>query len=147
MRLPLVALTACLAGCVTTDAPAPADDPFPVNYRALIAAKKGDIFKDPDSVRDATISAPRRASGPYLSPDGFVTPWITCVRANAKNSFGGYTGQQLTAVLISKNAVIDSKGGRGQYGDIGSAWCMDHQNYEPFPELTTGQGLGGRAAK
>jgi hypothetical protein len=26
------------SACVTTDPPAPADDPFPANYRALIAA-------------------------------------------------------------------------------------------------------------
>jgi hypothetical protein len=127
-----------VSSCVTSDAPPPADDPFPANYRGLIAAHKSDIFKDPDSVRDASISAPKRGSGPYLSPNGFITPWIACVRANAKNSFGGYTGKQLTAVIISRNAFVEAKGGPSQYyGDLGSMWCMDHQNYEPFPELTT----------
>ena len=138
-RIPLAMLAALfVSSCVTTDASLPpADDPFPANYRALIAAHIDDIFKDPDSVRDASISAPKRGSGPYLSPQGFITPWIVCVRANAKNSFGGYTGKKLTAVIISRNAFVEAKGGPSEYGDLGSMWCADHQTYEPFPELTT----------
>ena len=132
----IILLSSAVSGCVTTDAPAPADDPFPANYRALVAAHKADIFKDPDSVKDASVSAPKRASGPYLSPAGFLTPWIVCVRANAKNSFGGYTGKQLMAVLISKNSVVETKSGLHQGVDTGMMWCQDHQNYEPFPELT-----------
>ena len=128
-------LAASASACVTTDEPGPADDPFPANYRTLIAAHKGDIFKDPDSVRDASIAAPKRGSGPYLSPNGFITPWIASVRANAKNSFGGFTGKQLTAVIISHNAFVEAKGGRSEYGDVGSMWCLDHQTYEPFPEI------------
>ena len=126
-----------VSSCVTTDAPPPADDPFPANYRALIAAHKSDIFKDPDSVRDASISAPKRASGPYLSPEGFLTPWIVCVRANAKNSFGAYTGKSTMAVLFSKGAYLETKDYDGKYGHVGAQWCMDHKAYEPFPELMT----------
>jgi hypothetical protein len=64
-----------------------------------------------------------------------VTPWITCLRANAKNALGGYTGRQLTAVLISQGAIIDVKGGPSELEDLGAMWCADHQNYEPFPEI------------
>ena len=51
---------------MTTDAPAPADDPFPANYKALIIAHKSDIFIDPDSVRDAAAS--RHRSGTLVQP-------------------------------------------------------------------------------
>lgn len=44
-----------MSGCVTTDnASAPADNPYPTNYKELIKANKEDIFIDPDSVRDPT---------------------------------------------------------------------------------------------
>ena len=105
----LVAASVSAFAVTITDTPTSADDLFPANYRALITARKGDIFKDPDSVRDASISAPKRGSGPYLSPQGFITPWISCVRANAKNSFGGISGNQLTAVIISHNAFVEAK--------------------------------------
>jgi len=128
MKIAIVISLLFLSGCVTSDAPEPSDDPFPSDYRALIVAHKSDIFKDAESVKDASVSAPKRGSGPYLSPSGFVTPWIVCVIANAKNSFGAYTGKQLTAVLISRGAFLEAK--------AEASWCTDHKSYEPFPELT-----------
>jgi hypothetical protein len=130
-----------MSGCVTTDAPPPADNPAPVNYRALIKAHKEDIFIDPDSVRDPSISGPKLASGPYLSPAGFITPWIVCIRANAKNRMGGYTGKKLTAALFYRGQFIETKGGPVHISqgvsieDVGAHWCGDHKDFEPFPEL------------
>lgn len=134
---------ASASACVSTDAPAPADDPFPANYKALISAHKSDIFIDPDSVKDVSISAPKRASGPTApsvdeAPNlsKWETPWIVCVRANAKNRMGGYTGKQLTAVLIVRGQLFGIRSGLGQHGvDLGNHWCQDHQTYEPFPEI------------
>ena len=105
----------------------------------LIAEHKSDIFIDPDSVRDASISAPKRGSMPTpptidAAPD--LTSWRTRVKANARNRMGGYTGKSLTAVLIVRGQLFGLRSGRSEQGvDLGSHWCADHQNYEPFPEI------------
>jgi hypothetical protein len=132
----LLAASLLTSGCLTTEA-GPADDPMPTGYRTVIAAQKRDFFKDPDSVRDATISTPRRAIGPSLTNAGFVTPWIVCVSANAKNSYGGYAGKQLSAWLFTKNQFVGVRSGYSSQfkADQGEMWCSEHRNYEPFPEL------------
>ena len=65
------------------------------------------------------------------------TPWIVCVRANARNRMGGYTGKSLTAVLIVRGQYFGLRGGVDRGMDVGAFWCQDHEQFEPFPELTT----------
>jgi hypothetical protein len=70
---------------------------------------------------------------PFLLSDQqtWVTnPWIVCVRANAKNRMGGFTGKKVFAVFIQNGKVIDTK------EEGGALWCADHRDYAPFPELT-----------
>jgi hypothetical protein len=148
LLLAIVAVLALpLGGCITTDnASATPDNPYPANYKALIRAAKSDLFVDPDSVRDATISAPKLAAGPIPSnsnnaPSKWVTPWIVCVRANARNRMGGYGGKTMVAVLIYGGEIFSTRSGtihitRGMtLEDAGAHWCQDHEVFEPFPEL------------
>jgi hypothetical protein len=75
-----------LSGCasVQTDP----EQPPPTDYREQIVANKINFFKDPDSVRDAEIGT--------LRPNMFG--WRVCLKANAKNAYGGYTGR-LTSIV------------------------------------------------
>lgn len=56
----------------------------PFNPKTMVLAYKGQFWKDPDSIKSASITTPVRRSG----------MWQLCVRANAKNAFGGYTGEK-----------------------------------------------------
>ena len=114
------ALLALLAGG-QTDQLAAADIP-PPDARALILAHKGRLWKDPDSIKSASLASPRR----HL---GFM--WHVCVRANAKNAFGGYTGEK--DMLIG---LYDD----GRLPDVVMSDADGYCNYphEPFPELEGG---------
>jgi hypothetical protein len=131
----LVACALALAGCQTDGAgsvaAASADaGPPPANYRQVAAAYVKTSFKDPYTIRDAEIAAPKPGRGPSLNADGFKTPWVICVRANAKNAMGAYTGRKVTALAVSGDLVVNS-------------WDEDHYSgmvcegtaYEPFTEI------------
>lgn len=97
----------------------------PPNAVPIILANKNRLWKDPESIRDAGI-------GPVERPmiGGY---WHVCVRANAKNSFGGYTGQQ--DMLIG---LYDD--GREPFVVSGNApgVAACQKGFEPFPELEGG---------
>src|SRR5262245_42076054 len=57
----------------------------PTNYKAIILANEGRLWKDTDSIKNASIAPPTRH---------MCFMWHVCVRMNAKNSFGGYTGEK-----------------------------------------------------
>lgn len=82
----MIALIACaglLTACQTSENSAPsAATP---DAKAMILANKNRLWKDADSIKGASITAPRRHMGMM---------WHVCVRANAKNSFGAYTGER-----------------------------------------------------
>jgi len=90
-------------------------------------------FFDPYSIRDAEIAPPKRALGPSLNEDGFTTPWVVCVKANAKNRMGAYTGRKVTALAVSGGKVVNSWG-ETEYSQM---VCGDVV-YEPFPEIEEG---------
>lgn len=77
--IPLILL---LAGCNTTSE---SETVPPPDAKAAVLAHKNRLWKDADSIKGAAITAPYR----HL---GFM--WHVCVRANAKNAFGGYTGEK-----------------------------------------------------
>lgn len=117
---PLIAaaFSAPLAGC-QTDGSAAATDVAPPDARAAVLASKGRLWKDPDSIKSASITAPRRHMG-------FM--WHVCVRANAKNSFGGYVGER--DMLIG---LYDD--GRPPAALMSDATGYCDYPHEPFPEL------------
>lgn len=121
LRVCVLALAgAVVAGCQTSGGSAPAA--VPANYRVMVADEVRKTFFDPYSIRDASISAPI----PGTSMMGAMH--TVCVRANAKNRMGGYTGIRTTAVVIRSGAVTVSD---QSVADIACASAT----YEPFPEI------------
>jgi hypothetical protein len=116
-----------LCGCAgTADQTAQTDEPLPSDYRQMIVDNVRSTFFDPYSIRDAGIAAPR--SGASIL--GHVQ--TVCVRANAKNRMGGYTGQQATAFIFRGGKITLSQG-----GDLGASICRGAV-YDPFPEIEAG---------
>lgn len=137
MTKPLIitaALSSLLAGCVGAGQSTTAAAPAPANYREAIVQSVKETFFDPYSIRDAAISQPMYATAVF---DG-VTPfpkrgWIVCVRANAKNRMGGYTGLENSVFLFDGDRISDTLSGpdfRGQVDDH----CAD-ATFEPFTEI------------
>ncbi len=96
----------------------------PANYRALIAAYYRDALKDPYSVRDAGISAPRQEFAGLFN--GGVRDAV-CVKMNSKNSFGAYTG-------VRRSVAIFNGGRLAAVGENEFA-CRGDVEFLPFPEL------------
>ena len=119
---PLIASIA-LAGCQTNEATTAAA-PTPPDARAIILATKSTLWRDPDSIKNASISAPRRSTG-------ILPMWHVCVRANAKNGFGGYTGEKDMLIGIYDDGRLPSP----LMADA-TGYC--EYPHEPFPELEGG---------
>ena len=121
-----ISVTAFLAGCqgngVSLDQSKAATQPFPSNYKQIIAQElRGQLF-DPYSVRDAGITAPKwGVVGPIYGEQHFV-----CVRFNSKNRLGGYVGMQYYTYSWT-NGVKTARWN-------GGVVCPD-LTYLPFPEL------------
>lgn len=98
-----------------TQAPATAD------MKAQIVKGARDWLHDPYSVRDAEIS--------YVIQHPTGSGLMVCVKANAKNAMGGYTGRKPTMVFFSMN--------RQATGAIeGQPLCYDQRiKWQPFPEI------------
>ncbi len=94
----------------------------PANYKAAVAEHIRSVLKDPYSVRDAGISKP------FIVPD-FVLGRVpvVCVRMNAKNSFGAYTGIKAQALGFRNGSVSNVT--------FTSSLCDRNIVYEPLHEL------------
>lgn len=112
---------ALLAGCGTIGViPDSEAGPYPHNYKEVTDKYVKAHFKDPSSVKDTEISKPI----PYRVFDR--RGYLICFRANAKNSYGGYTGVQTSAFILSPEGTQD-------YGS--SACAREKVVYEPWPDL------------
>jgi hypothetical protein len=60
--------------------------------------------------------------------------YLVCFRANAKNSFGAYTGSRETGLIIAGGKVANSMQDWGPC--IGPAAGHEALEYTPWPELT-----------
>jgi hypothetical protein len=112
----MVAVCGALLGCASGTGQ---DASVPPDYLQILIRNKSMLFKDPESVRDVAISYPK--------PN--IWGWGACLKANAKNTFGGYTGQNVYWVQLYRNGnppIIQSP---TIYDGCGS------EMYEPFPEL------------
>jgi len=125
-------VSACASQAPQSTSPASSPQP-PANYREIVAAGVRETFVDPYSIRDAEIAAPKMAMGPSLNSDGFTTPWVVCVRANAKNRMGGYTGREVTAFAVNGGKVVNS----WDEAHYSRAVCSDVY-FQPFPEIEQG---------
>lgn len=110
---------AMLTACATE---APQNQPIPPDHKAVILANKGRLWKDPDSIRNASVATGIRWHGPG-------SLWFACVELNAKNAYGGYTGLKRSVVMIPANGTTpDAR--NTVYGDD----CAERPHV-PFPEL------------
>jgi hypothetical protein len=109
-----------LAACQTTGQQQQLDQP--PNARGLVMLHRGVLWRDLDSIKNASIAAPRR------SPSG----WRVCVRLDTKGPLGTYTGGRDYLVALygadrRPELVME---------DVAAACAAEP--HEPFPELEGG---------
>lgn len=117
----LVLVSVGLSGCAANQTPLPpmAPDPtlaelaaadygqYPQNYDAVVKGWTEDSMKDPASVIFKKISKPRKE---YMYAERKpVYGYSVCTLLNAKNSYGGYTGNQVYWLMIRDGAVVRSQ--------------------------------------
>ena len=80
---------------------------FPDNYETLIREWHSKNLKDPDSARYRHISRPRKE---HAIENQFqqkaVYGYSVCATVNARNSYGGYTGDRTMWFLISNGVIV-----------------------------------------
>src|SRR5215475_12046141 len=93
------ALAAALSGCGSERSWEERDailNVFPNNYRADLLAAVHTYVSDPTNIRDAYVS------DPAVRPIARQNRYVACVRFNARNSDGRYTGSRdLVAVFVA----------------------------------------------
>lgn len=104
----IVAVLACvnplISGCAGTRSDGAA--PLTVSEaKTAIMAVRSKAWKDPDSIRDAQIGQPESCIAPieYVSSAPHT---CVCVMANARNSFGGYTGLKGEVALFGSDRTL-----------------------------------------
>lgn len=86
---------------------------------------------DPYSIRDAEIS------GVMTATDAFkLTSLMVCVRANAKNAYGAYTGRQTYLIYLD----ADGRALRANQDFFAQALCR-YATWRPFTEVKALQDL------
>jgi hypothetical protein len=129
-----------LAGCVRGPAPqteAEALQKFdedrqivakavPPDYKRVIVEALRRELKDPYSVRDPEITDPAPGFIGILNGGQGV---VVCVRLNAKNSFGAYTGRTTWGFAFREGMIV------AQWPEGNSLACQGRA-YFPFPELS-----------
>ncbi|MDO8811894.1 MAG: hypothetical protein Q7J38_07705 [Gallionella sp.] len=93
--------------------------PYPANWKNIIASYIRNNYVDPHSIIDS------EAAPPFRNQKLFYDTWTVCIRNNAKNRFGGYTGRQITAIGI-KHGQIDLVEENEKYD-------CERVKFEPFP--------------
>lgn len=100
--------------------------------RKIIVSERSKLWKDPYSIRDAKIGSPYFCENESFAPTGGIIKSpasCVCIEANAKNSYGGYTGIRRTIAVFPESGGIDSKDG----GILGfQDYCKE---LRPFAEL------------
>lgn len=96
----------------------------PSDYRLQIADDFKRTLKDPYSIRDAEITKPGSAFIGLAFGGHAIT---VCARLNAKNSFGGYTGQQNYKYIFREKRIAESM-------PAGPHECIGRP-FGPFPEV------------
>ena len=108
-----------LCGCMSVDQRFSTRLPVTAQMKQSILIRMKDELKDPYSVRDAEISD---------GIPGYNGAVMVCVRLNAKNSFGAYTGR--------RGYLFELKNERVTYSEEGHMYCSFTQvSYGPFPEI------------
>lgn len=94
----------------------------PRNWKAEMLQQLQQLILDPTSIRDATVSPPA------LRFMGVAHRYVACLRFNAKNSYGGYTGINTYAAVFVRGTLS------GLDTDFSGA-CRG-ASYTAFPEIS-----------
>lgn len=83
--------------------------PYPKKYERAVNEYLSSVLKDPSSLRNLSITKPEKtAHQASVFMGGKLTyQYRSCVRYNAKNSYGGYVGMKAYTFYISHNSVFD----------------------------------------
>lgn len=74
--------------------------PPPKNYEQAVRFVVKRTFKDSDSIKDARLSTPV----PFRTEDGII--WQVCLHANAKNSYGAYSGLKISTYKFRNGSIL-----------------------------------------
>lgn len=113
----ILLISSGLTGCAANHPPLPpmAPDPspadlaaadygqYPQQYEAVVKRWTEDSMKDPASVIFKKISKPRKEY--MFAARKAVYGYSVCTLLNAKNSYGGYTGNQVYWLMIRDGVV------------------------------------------
>ena len=94
---------------------------LPADYKQLVVNHMRQTLKDPYSMRDVQISAPR------LHQAVVGTLWSVCVLGNGKNSYGAYIGMKPMFIVFGDSKVSMSD---EEY----AVMTCSEAKYEPFVE-------------
>jgi len=113
-----LALGLALAACQTTSQQVDQ----PPNARSLVMVNKALLWRDPESIKNASITAPQRHAG----------GWRVCVRLDTKGALGRNTGVRDYLV-----ALYGADRGPELVMEDAAAACAA-EPHVPFPELEGG---------
>jgi len=107
---------------------------YPDNYRTDLLAALHTYASDPTNIRDAYVSEPA------LKPIGAQNRYAACVRFNARNSDGRYTGSKdVLAVFVAGrfDQFVDPSTGPANPSSQANAIkeLCSQAGYKRFPEL------------
>ena len=130
MKFILCLMAYMLSGCASytpptfykaTDAEIAAADigSLPEDYQQLIKNHMQQILKDPESARYRFPKAPEKIAHLKTNPnEPFKFYWRINYFVNAKNSYGGYTGEHEYAADIKNGAVVEASNITKIRGDL-----------------------------
>jgi hypothetical protein len=121
-----------LGGCTTDLGPTPSDlkaqwegqNVYPQNFKADLLAFLRTYLNDPTGVRSASVAQPT------LKDRGPGQRYIVCLRYNARDNTGAYTGMKTGAAVYVSAKLDDFVDQPKQVKEL----CKDAV-YAPFPEL------------
>jgi len=121
-----------LGGCTTDLGPTPSDlkaqwegqNVYPQNFKADLLAFLRTYLNDPTGVRSASVAQPT------LKDRGPGQRYIVCLRYNARDNTGAYTGMKIGAAVYVSAKLDDFVDQPKQVKEL----CKDAV-YAPFPEL------------
>ncbi|MBB4170434.1 hypothetical protein [Rhizobium sp. BK538] len=119
----MAAIGVATAGCQTAVPQSVADTQRPPSkaLKTAIVNAARDFLLDPYSIRDAEIS-----NVVLFNPQARID--AVCIKANAKNGYGGYTGRQATSVSLRDGKILGAT--------ANDVRCLDPRlGYHPFKEL------------
>lgn len=89
---------------------------IPRNYQFI--ARKGikDSLKDPDSAKISAFTKPKKDA--IYEDSKIIYGYSTCATVNAKNSYGGYTGNHVFWVFIKHGVAMRVNDTDGDYGNL-----------------------------